>query len=69
MGFRYLFCRHHGCELELPFYAAYCFLNRDYRLFDYGGVAFSEANLKSCLRSVPACHLGSVHYGHIPLLR
>ena len=38
-------CRHHGCELELPFYPPYRFLNRGYRVFDCGGMAFQEASL------------------------
>ena len=46
VGYRSLLCRHHGCELEIPLYPPYRFFNRDYSVFDCGGMAFSEANLK-----------------------
>src|ERR1041385_629724 len=38
-----LLCRHHGCELDLPFYHTHRFLNRDHIMFDCGSMAFSEA--------------------------
>jgi hypothetical protein len=41
-----LLCRHHGFELEILFYYSHRFLNRDYSLSGYCGMAFSEANLK-----------------------
>ena len=50
VGSRSLFCRHHGCELEIPLYPPYRFFNRDYSVFDCGGMAFSEANLKPFIR-------------------
>jgi hypothetical protein len=40
-----LLCRHHGCELEIPLYRSYGFFNRNYSVFDCGGMAFSEVNL------------------------
>ena len=43
VGFRSLLCRHHGCELALPLYPPCRFFNRDYRVFDRGGMAVSEA--------------------------
>ncbi len=46
VGVRPLLCRHHGCELEIPLYHTHRFLNRDYIMFDCGGMAFSEAGLK-----------------------
>src|ERR1700730_11229607 len=55
VGSRSLLCRHHGCELEIPLYLPYRFFNRDYSMFDCGGMAFSEANLKRSFASVPAC--------------
>ena len=50
VGSRSLLCRHHGCELEIPLYPPYRFFNRDYSVFDCGGMAFSEANLKPFVR-------------------
>lgn len=50
VGSRSLLCRHHGCELEIPLYPSYRFFNRDYSVFDCGGLAFSEANLKAFVR-------------------
>jgi len=47
VGPRSLLCRHHGCELEIPLRPPYRFFSRDYSVFDCGGMAFSEANLKS----------------------
>ena len=41
VGVRTLLCRHHGCELEIPLHPAHRFLNRDYIVFDCGGMAFS----------------------------
>jgi hypothetical protein len=41
-----LLCRHHGGELEIPLYPAHRFLNRDYNLFDCGGMASSEAGFQ-----------------------
>jgi hypothetical protein len=46
-----LLCRHHGCELEIPLYPPYRFFNRHYSVFDCGGMAFSEANLKAFVRA------------------
>jgi hypothetical protein len=46
VGFRSLLCRHHGCELEIPLCPSYRFFNRDYCVFDCGGVALSEDKLK-----------------------
>src|SRR3984893_1984061 len=43
VGVRPLLCRHHGCELEIPLYPTRRFLNRDYIMFDCGGMAFREA--------------------------
>jgi hypothetical protein len=54
VGSRSLLCRHRDCELEIPLYPPYRFFNRDYRVFGCGGMAFSEANLKS-FALVPAC--------------
>jgi hypothetical protein len=45
-------CRHHGCELEIPLYPAHRFLNRDYILFDRGGMAFSEAGFRASIALV-----------------
>ena len=50
VGLRSLLCRHHGCELEIPLYPPYRLFHRDYSLFDCGGMAFSEANLKQFVR-------------------
>ncbi|MBZ5625572.1 MAG: hypothetical protein LAQ69_43780, partial [Acidobacteriia bacterium] len=47
---RSLLCSHHSCELEIPLYPPYRFFNRDYIVFDCGGMAFSEANLKPFVR-------------------
>jgi len=44
VGVRALFCRHHSCELEIPFCHTHRFLNRDYIMFDCGGMAFSETD-------------------------
>jgi len=40
LGVRPVLCRYHGCELEIPLYATYRFLNGDYAVPDFGGVAF-----------------------------
>jgi hypothetical protein len=45
-----LLCRHHGCELEIPLYPPYRFLNGDYSVFDCGSMAFSAAHLKPLVR-------------------
>jgi hypothetical protein len=37
-----LLCRHHGCELEIPLYHTHRFLNRDYIMFDCGGMCWSK---------------------------
>jgi hypothetical protein len=50
MGAPPLLCRHHGCELEIPLYPPYRFLNSDYSVFDCGSTAFSAANLKPLVR-------------------
>jgi hypothetical protein len=46
---------HYGTlpPFEIPFHPAYRFFDRDYRVFGCGGMALSEANLKS-FASVPA---------------
>ena len=49
LGVRPLLCRHHGCELEIPLYRTHRFLNRDYIMFDRGGMAFSEAGFQASL--------------------
>jgi hypothetical protein len=48
VGLRCLLCRHYACELEVPLYPPYRFFNRYYTVFDFGSMAFGEANLKSC---------------------
>jgi hypothetical protein len=50
VGSRSLLCRHHSCELAVPFCPAYRFFNRDYSVFGRGGMAFSEAGLKPFIR-------------------
>jgi hypothetical protein len=47
-----LLCRHHRCELEIPLYRAHRFLNRDYFMFDCGGMAFSEAGFYASIAIV-----------------
>jgi hypothetical protein len=42
VGVRPLLCRYHGCELEIPLYHTYRFLNRDYSVPDFGCMAFIE---------------------------
>ena len=49
VGVRPLLWRHHGCELEIPFYLTYRFLNRDHRVFDFGCVACSEAGFHASI--------------------
>src|SRR5258708_13107609 len=49
VGVRPLLRRHHGCELEIPLYHPHRFLNRDYIVFDCGGVAFSEAGFHASI--------------------
>src|SRR4029077_5878409 len=49
VGVRPLLCRHHGCELEIPLYPTHRFLNRDYIMFDCGGMAFSEAGFHASI--------------------
>jgi hypothetical protein len=49
-----LLCRHHGCELEIPLYPPDRLFNWDYSVFDHGGMAFSEANLKPFVQVVRA---------------
>ena len=51
VGSRSLFCRHHDGELEIPLYPPYRFFNRDYSVFDCGGMAFSEAHLTPFVRA------------------
>ena len=41
VGVRPLLFRHHGFELEILFYCSHRFLNRDYIMFDCGGMALS----------------------------
>ena len=54
VGFRSLFCRDHGCKLEIPLYPPDRFLIGNYSVFDRGSMAFSAANLKLlvCVGSV-----------------
>jgi hypothetical protein len=52
VGVRPLLCRHHGFELEILFYYSHRFLNRDYRLSDCGGMAFSEAGFRASVAIV-----------------
>src|ERR1039458_6705309 len=52
VGVRPLLCRHHGCELEIPLYHTHRFLNRDYIMFDCGGMAFSEAGFHASIAIV-----------------
>jgi hypothetical protein len=40
-----MLCRHHGCELEIRLHHTYRFFNRDYGVFDWGGVAHTEDKL------------------------
>src|SRR5258708_28333985 len=64
VGVRYLFCRHHSCELEIPFCHTHRFLNRDYIMFDCGGMAFSETDFHASVAiersedsTAPSTHL------------
>jgi hypothetical protein len=59
VGFRSLLCRHHGSKLVIPLYPPNRFFNRDYSVFDCGGMAFGKANLKPFVRVCPACLLNS----------
>src|SRR6266404_1259801 len=52
VGVRSLFCRHHSCELEIPFCHTHRFLDRDYIMFDCGGMAFSEADFHASVAIV-----------------
>jgi hypothetical protein len=52
VGVRPLLCWHHGFELEILFYYSHRFLNRDYIMFDCGGMAFSEAGFQACIAIV-----------------
>src|SRR5439155_24644943 len=61
VGVRCLLCRHHGCELETPFYPPYCFLNGDYTVFDCGSMAFSAADLKPLVRVCFSLPTGPLH--------
>ena len=47
VGVRSLLCGHHGRELEIPLYHTHRFLNHDYIMFDYGGMAFREAGFRA----------------------
>jgi hypothetical protein len=49
---RILLCRYHGCELEISFYPTHRVLNRDYIMFDYSGMAFSEAGFHASIAIV-----------------
>ena len=42
-AFALCLCRHHGCELEVPLSHTHRVLDRDYSVFDCGGMDFSEA--------------------------
>jgi hypothetical protein len=55
VGVRCLLCRHHGCELEIPVYPPYRFLNGDHSMFDCGSMALSAANLKPSVRVCSSC--------------
>src|SRR5258705_6314242 len=52
VGVRSLFCRHHSCELEIPFCHTHRFLNGDYIMFDWGGMAFSETDFHASVAIV-----------------
>jgi hypothetical protein len=55
---RFLLCRHHGRELDIPLYPPYRFFHRDYSGLDCGGMAFSEAKLlftRSMAFSIAGC--------------
>jgi hypothetical protein len=52
VGVRPLLCRHLGFELEILFYDSDCFLNRDYIMFDCGGMAFNEAGFHTSVAIV-----------------
>lgn len=52
MGLRPLLCRCHCFELEILFYYSHRFLNRDYSMFDCGGMAFSEAGFHAFIEIV-----------------
>src|SRR3984893_17536474 len=54
VGSRSLLCRHHGRELEIPLYPSYRFFNRDYSVFDCGGVAFSDGPLPEMVVPIAA---------------
>jgi hypothetical protein len=49
---RPLLCRDHGFELEILFYYSHRFLDRDYILFDRGGMAFSEEGFWASIATV-----------------
>jgi hypothetical protein len=46
VGSRSFFCRHHDSELDIPLYHPDRIFNRDYGVFNRGGVALSENELK-----------------------
>ena len=47
VGVRPLLCRHHGFELEILFCYSHRFLNRNYIMFDCGGMACNENRFPS----------------------
>jgi hypothetical protein len=51
-AFALCFAAIHGCELEIPLYPAHRFLNRDYSMFDGGGMAFREAGFHASVAIV-----------------
>jgi hypothetical protein len=46
VGARHLLCSSHSFELEIHLHHPHRFLNRDYIMFDCGGVALSEDKLR-----------------------
>jgi hypothetical protein len=52
VGLHPLLCRHHGFELEILFYYSHRFLNRNYIMFDCGGMAFREAGFQGSVAMV-----------------
>jgi len=52
VGVRPLLCRHHGFELEILVYYSHRFLNRDYIMFDYSGMAIGEAGSRASVAIV-----------------
>ena len=62
VGVRPFLCGHHGCELEIPLYSTHRFHNRDYLMFDCGGMAFSEAGFHASVAIVTVRGFKLHHY-------